>query len=853
MMNVSQLVVQQFGGNRLDLVCRKCAESVKSMRQYDPATTEDFLKVVADFHAYKAAGPGETDNYLATVTKDDKYLLREKKGKGRGKPRERTPKVARDPKKKQEHKTPTKRAEKDLGAVEPGVASEQAPSRKPVKKQTPKGPSASKSGKPNKGAPAGKAKSQSKSKPEPKGKSQQKTKSEPENAPANEDQQKKRSQRIGELVSTTASEIPLKFESLDEYFHHFCYALLLEELHETEYLTKISVEWSREDPYGEFTVKVDQKEADKYSKNDPLSHLKSGPFSVNQGFFLVPKSATALSEETTFWCCSADFSKQLKRPDRVQIQMKAYPWNVDPIPAGSRPNGYALLPCGAVVSRIMQAISRLENPRIRDMLLGQKPIKQVFFKNRISQLTNTLNESQTVALQFALNNAITVLKGPPGSGKTSTIYEIVLQLMSVLHYHPILVVAASNIAVDNIAEKMMKNHKDDIIRVLSFAKESEYKRDHPLGSICLHHKIADRLSASAKDTVQLLRSGKAHKVSKNQFRKYLQESKELSQLLIGQAKVIFSTTVAIGGPYLKDLAQLPVVIVDEATQSSEPSSLIPLAAPNIQKVIFVGDEAQLSAFTRVKSLEVSLFERVLRNGTFEKPLMFDTQYRMHPEISEFPRKEFYDDKLQDGITAESRAVAGIQYPVYFWDHQGQARESRVFARHGDEGGYTFVNRGEVDLVSRVVEKLIVDKQVDPSRIGVITPYAGQRDLLSKSFEENLVINPKHEAVEVQVDKEDVETDSKAVTVHQINGILVASIDAFQGRETDFVVMSCVRSNEDKGIGFLRDRRRLNVALTRARCSLLLVGDVKCLKTDDLWKRYIETLEKKDYVHTELVY
>ncbi|KXI44679.1 UNVERIFIED_CONTAM: hypothetical protein ACS92_02700 [Bacillus cereus] len=136
---------------------------------------------------------------------------------------------------------------------------------------------------------------------------------------------------------------------------------------------------------------------------------------------------------------------------------------------------------------------------------------------------------------------------------------------------------------------------------------------------------------------------------------------------------------------------------------------------------------------------------------------------------------------------------------------------------------------------------------------MITPYAGQRDLISASFKENLLINPEKQEVQVQVDKEDVESDSKAATVHQVNGILVASIDAFQGREKDFIVMSCVRSNSERNIGFLRDRRRLNVALTRARCSLLFVGDAHCLKGDQLWQSYIESLERKNYVQQKLVY
>ncbi|KAG7818625.1 hypothetical protein KL909_005015 [Ogataea angusta] len=865
MMNVADLVVLQFGGNKLDLVCRRCAGGVKSMREYALGKTDNFLKIVADYYVVKKAGPGDDDDYLAKVTGDDQYRLRDrKKGKGRsfGKPSRPTAKreTPRGPKGPKDFSQPEKGSQTTQNeAQKDGPKPQAKPSSKPEKplkskKVSVKGPKGPKGPKEMNGRsgknqpPTAKAKATERGKT---GGAKQKPSPTPSvSAPSINSQ----IVLVEQLIRSTATEIPLKYESLPEYFHHLCYGLFLEELFETQFLTRVTVTWSRENPYGEFTAEVDKREAEEYSKNDPLSHLKNGPFSRGQAFFLVRKSAVKLAERPEFWCCAAQFSKMSRNSNKVTVPMDVYKWNLEPIPSGAPVSGFALLPCGAVVTRVMQAIERLENTHFKDMLLGQKPIRQIFFKNRIASLKNTLNESQSVALQSALNNQITILKGPPGSGKTSTIYEMILQLLDQLHYHPILVVAASNIAVDNIAEKMMKDHKDDIIRVLSMAKESEYNKDHPLADICLHHKIRDRLPSHAQDTLRNLATGKAHKVSKNQFKKLIETNKDLSRLLIGQAKVIFSTTVAIGGPHLRDLAQLPVVIIDEATQSSEPSSLIPLAAPNVQKVIFVGDEAQLSSYTRVKSLEMSLFERTLKNGTYQSPLMFDTQYRMHPDISEFPRMEFYEGKLKDGITAEDRKVAGISYPVFFWDHAGDARESRVRSlRVGEETGYTYVNRGEVERVSRIVETLVVDKQIAPSRIGVITPYAGQRDLISASFKDNLLINPEKQEVQVQVDKEDVESESKAATVHQVNGILVASIDAFQGREKDFIVMSCVRSNTERNIGFLRDRRRLNVALTRARCSLLFVGDAHCLKGDQLWRSYIEGLERKNYVQQKLVY
>ncbi|GMG39976.1 unnamed protein product [Ambrosiozyma monospora] len=397
----------------------------------------------------------------------------------------------------------------------------------------------------------------------------------------------------------------------------------------------------------------------------------------------------------------------------------------------------------------------------------------------------------------------------------------------------------------------MINHKDDIIRIVSVSKESEYSIDHPLGSICLHHKLRRALPPGIREDYDLLATGRQNEISKNRFSKLLDTTKEYSEQLVAQAKVIFSTTVSIAGPYLKRVKQLPVVIMDEATQTSEPASLIPLAAPGIKKIIFVGDEAQLSAFTRVKALEMSLFERTLKNGSIKKPFMLDTQYRMHPEISEFPRKEFYHGHLNDGVTAKDRELPGIKYPVYFWDHQGHngAFESKIYSQGGEETGYSLVNRQEAQYISRIIENLIIDKQIEPDRIGVMTGYAGQRDLISSTLESNAVVNPNNYRVRISVDKEDIKTaTSKGTSVHQVNGIIVATVDAFQGREKDFIVMSCVRSNSYGNIGFLKDKRRMNVALTRAKCSLIFSGNAACLKKGDAtWKEYLEILEKKGYV------
>ncbi|EGV66090.1 P-loop containing nucleoside triphosphate hydrolase protein [Yamadazyma tenuis ATCC 10573] len=270
--------------------------------------------------------------------------------------------------------------------------------------------------------------------------------------------------------------------------------------------------------------------------------------------------------------------------------------------------------------------------------------------------------------------------------------------------------------------------------------------------------------------------------------------------------------------------------------------------PGVDKFVFVGDQKQLSSFTQVSNLSLSLFERVLLNGTYQKPHMLDTQYRMHPSISAFSRHKFYNDLLKDGITAEQRTMNSIDRPVMFWDTQGKCSEERVRIRTREDNGYTYSNPGEISYIVDILQNLIYDKQVDKSTIGIITPYRGQRDLISKVLSENELINPTKEEIKVDVDRDDIYNDSKPVTIHTVSGIMIASIDAFQGREKDFIIFSCVRSNDTRKIGFLNDERRLNVAITRARYGLFLIGDHQTLDQDPLWHQYLDHLGSREFIN-----
>lgn len=658
--------------------------------------------------------------------------------------------------------------------------------------------------------------------------------------------------QLSEFISQELKLQPkLTFSSQNEYFREVCYNMFVEEslAGENTMLTNkdVLIEW-----YGDQDKKNKQFKVTIHAKNDvaqlyipdKMRTVKKKPFSRNQSFFLV------LDGTTPWYGYIADIAEHPKKKLVLEMIIVLYPWNDTPLPKNANVSRLTLLPSSVPVARVFQAMTGITNPKFMDMLLGNKPIKQIVFDNHVNFSSQNMNGSQKIAVQSVLNNAITVLQGPPGTGKTSTIYEIILQLLNSLNTYPILVVASSNIAVDNIAEKLMATHAQSLIRITSTEKEKEYPKSHPLGSICLHHRTYTALPQKYKDITDDMKRG-AMKLGPKGYSAYLNEKIAISDQLVAQAKVIFTTTVSAGSPQLKNLKSCPVVIMDEATQSSEPTTLIPLSMPDVRKFVFVGDQKQLSCFSLIPKLSLSLFERVLLNGIYRNIHMLDVQYRMHPNISEFPIARFYQGKLHNGITAEQRQTNGIP-PVYFFDTKGSAPESTISNRLREDFGRTYINRKEVEYILQVVKSLIIEKGIERSEIGIITPYSGQRDLISSVLVKDDIINPTKQEMIMEVDKEDIYNESKPVTIHIVSDIMVASIDAFQGREKNFMVMSCVRSNNKNTIGFLKDERRLNVALTRARYGMVIVGDAKFLQSSDkLWGEFVTYLSDKDWVHSTL--
>ncbi|XP_059441222.1 regulator of nonsense transcripts 1 homolog isoform X2 [Corylus avellana] len=417
-----------------------------------------------------------------------------------------------------------------------------------------------------------------------------------------------------------------------------------------------------------------------------------------------------------------------------------------------------------------------------------------------------LNASQVFAVKSVLQKPISLIQGPPGTGKTVTSAAIVYH-MAKQGQGQVLVCAPSNVAVDQLAEKISATG----LKVVRLCAKSREAVSSPVEHLTLHYQVRhlDTSEKSELHKLQLLKDEQGE-LSSSDEKKYKALKRATEREISQSADVICCTCVGAGDPRLANF-RFRQVLIDESTQATEPECLIPLVL-GAKQVVLVGDHCQLGPVIMCKKaaragLAQSLFERLVLLGV--KPIRLQVQYRMHPSLSEFPSNSFYEGTLQNGVTVNERQSSGIDFPwpvpnrpMFFYVQMGQEEISA--------SGTSYLNRTEAANVEKIVTTFLRSGVV-PSQIGVITPYEGQRAYIVNYMSRN-------GALRQQLYKE----------------IEVASVDSFQGREKDYIILSCVRSNEHQGIGFLNDPRRLNVALTRARYGIVILGNPKVLSKQPLW-------------------
>jgi len=418
-----------------------------------------------------------------------------------------------------------------------------------------------------------------------------------------------------------------------------------------------------------------------------------------------------------------------------------------------------------------------------------------------------LNRSQVYAVKHALQRPLSLIQGPPGTGKTVTSATILYQLVK-QHGGPVLVCAPSNTAVDQLCEKVHKTG----LKVVRVCAKSREALETPVAHLALHNQIKKVEGSLELQKLQLLKD-ETGELSSSDEKRYRMLRKQCEKELLDMADVICCTCIGAGDPKLARM-RFSSILIDESMQATEPECMVP-AVLGAKQLILVGDHCQLGPVVMCKKaatggLSQSLFERLVVLGI--RPFRLEVQYRMHPVLSKFPSNFFYEGALQNGVNADDRKLP-IEFP---WPQPDKPMMFHVAA--GQEeiagSGTSFLNRTEAANVEKIVTKFL-KSGIKPEQIGVVTPYEGQRSFLVQYLQYQGSLHAK-----------------------MYQDIEIASVDAFQGREKDIIIISCVRSNEHQGIGFLADPRRLNVALTRAKYAVIVVGNPKVLSRHALWNHLL---------------
>ena len=440
-----------------------------------------------------------------------------------------------------------------------------------------------------------------------------------------------------------------------------------------------------------------------------------------------------------------------------------------------------------------------------------------------------LNTSQKSAIEAALAQRLTLIQGPPGTGKTHTAIRLLTAFVR-MGRGPILATAESNVAVDNLLEGLLEMNIK-AVRIGRPVKVREHLREATLDARIEQHPMQEELQFIRDQNDELRRNlsglkgkekGLAHRDVNRNFKEIRQIEGNMISAVLDEAEVICATTIGVGHNLLGE-RKFPVVLMDEATQASEPSALVPITR-GCRQLILVGDHKQLpptviSKVAEDGGLGRSLFERLIECGL--EAHMLTTQYRMHPTIREYPSARFYDGRLEDGCRSEERPpAAGFLWPD--WDHP-VAFVPIEGSEIVDEESSSKSNLDEAAKVLSIVNNLLSTGDITASEIGVITPYNGQVRLLVDLFD--------------QAGGRD-ENEPYA-------GLEIKSVDGYQGREKEVIVFSAVRANDEGNIGFLKDRRRLNVALTRAKRGLIVLGNLRTLRHDGTWRAWLDWAEERN--------
>lgn len=493
-----------------------------------------------------------------------------------------------------------------------------------------------------------------------------------------------------------------------------------------------------------------------------------------------------------------------------------------------------------VMEETLVLTRKAENNRVaelREVLAGK--LAPRFHQSEPLTLPD-LNASQNKALIHALSaREVGLIHGPPGTGKTTTLVATVGQVVQ--RENQTLVCAASNAAVDLLVDKLAKLGLR-VLRLGHPARVTEEALQHTLDhqlTLQPEHKELKKLRKQADEYRALAKQYKRNfgKEERQQRQMLLRESKDLKaearrlenymlDRVSYQTQVFCCTLTGANHVALSD-KRFKTVFIDEAAQAPEPACWIPLQKAG--RVILAGDHHQLPP--TVKDLQVAkagyartLFERLALDRKVGE--MLETQYRMHAEIMQFSSQYFYHGRLEAHESVASRKLEELE-PITFLDTAGTGFEEKVnvdtLSTGNPEEARLLLQRAAATVAAQPEERR------QTLRIGVIAPYRAQVDILK----DLLADFPELVALGKQ--------------------LAISTVDSFQGQERDIIAISLTRSNEKGEIGFLADVRRMNVAMTRAKLHLLMVGDSATLGNHAFYKAVLDYVQALGYYHSAFEY
>lgn len=523
----------------------------------------------------------------------------------------------------------------------------------------------------------------------------------------------------------------------------------------------------------------------------------------------------------------ADGTLERVEEARAWVALRGEP--PQPLPAGRCT--VDLLGSDATYRRMRRALTdaaKLSGPRarLRQVLLGlatpgaaQEPQPEFFDRS--------LNEWQRLAVRRALAaEDVALVHGPPGTGKTTVLVEVIRQAAA--RGLRVLATAPSNVAVDNMLEKLLgtglratrMGHPARTLESLRHASlQAQVAADEQSAQVqeldAFRERMAKRLARSGRGGYR----GEERYAAQRETRRLWKEARSL-ELAIGR-RIVLSSQVVLsthGGISRRLLSgRFDLVVLDEASQAPEPLSWIALLEAG--KAVFAGDAMQLpptlhSKEAAERGLALTLFERLKGSLPEDLQTMLRVQYRMNEAIMDFPSRAFYEGRLIADDSVKTHLASGLPgvaetaltgVPFVFADTAGRGWEEGF-----DELLQSRFNEGEAGLAARIAAELM-EAGMSARDIGVIAPYSAQVRRL------RALLGPR--------------------------GPEVGSVDGFQGREKEAVVLSLVRSNERGEVGFLADVRRLNVAITRARRLLIVIGDSATLSRHPFYRRFLDHAQR----------